>query len=367
MNCFFIVGPTATGKSELAADVARDLDAEVVSADAFQIYHGLDLLTAKPDAATLAKAPHHLIGTMSILEEMNAEKFRRLALPAIAEVHSRRKLAMVVGGSGLYIKALTHGLSPTPAAAPKLRAHLNELSMDQLRARLADLDPEAARKIDMKNRRRLVRAIEICMLTGKPVSAQRRQWAVAASLRNARRGCATEHPPGASHSEAATDGVFVFRDRDELYERINRRVEAMFENGVIEEVRATGAMGETASRMIGLREIRELLDGKMSPDPAEPGSSFDPDAGVGRAVQTDGAGRPSLIDPIGYPWARSGSILQCVAAIQQATRRYAKRQLTWFRRQTNFEPLNLSLLSHNEAVKWISQTPKAFGVAQGND
>jgi tRNA dimethylallyltransferase len=107
-----------------------------------------------------------------------------------------------------------------------------------------------------------------------------------------------------------TNGVFVFRDREQLYARINHRVEKMFENGVIEEVRAAGAVSSTASQMIGLREIRELLAGKMS-------------------------------------------ILQCVAAIQQATRRYAKRQLTWFRRQTNLEPLNLSLLSHNEAVKWI--------------
>src|SRR5437762_12082982 len=108
---FFIAGPTATGKSEIASDVAAELDAEIVSADAFQIYRGLDLLTAKPDAATLAKVPHHLIGTMSILEAMNAEKFRELALQAIGEIHSRGKLAIVVGGSGLYIKALTHGLS----------------------------------------------------------------------------------------------------------------------------------------------------------------------------------------------------------------------------------------------------------------
>src|SRR6266516_3967802 len=107
-DVFFIVGPTATGKSEIAADVAHELGAEIVSADAFQIYRGLDLLTAKPDAATLAKVPHHLIGTMSILEEMNAEKFRKLALQTINEIHSRGKFAIVVGGSGLYIKALTH-------------------------------------------------------------------------------------------------------------------------------------------------------------------------------------------------------------------------------------------------------------------
>jgi tRNA dimethylallyltransferase len=234
---------------------------------------------------------------------MNAEKFRKLALQAISEIHSRGKLAIVVGGSGLYVKALTHGLSSAPSADPDLRARLNELSLDDLEKKLRGLDRAAAKKIDMKNRRRLVRAIEICLLSGKAISEQRSGWSAAET--------------------AATTGVFVFRERDEIYERINRRVEAMFENGVIEEVRAVGAMSETASKMIGLRELRDLLDGKMS-------------------------------------------VLQCIAQIQQATRRYAKRQLTWFRRQTNFQSLNLSVLSHVEAVKRISQVAKTLGVAQGN-
>ena len=294
-EAFFIVGPTAVGKSELAADVADEMRAELLSADAFQIYRGLDLLTAKPDAAMLAKAPHHLIGTTPLHQEMNAEKFRRAASDAIDEIHSRGRPAIIVGGSGLYIKALTHGLARLPQINPKLRATLNALSTDALRSQLADLDPETARKIDPKNRRRLMRALEICLSTGKRASDQRTQWAIA--------GVGDRSQPG---SAIRATGVFVFRDRDELYERINRRVEAMFENGVIEEVRAAGPMSLAASQMIGLREIRQLLEGGMS-------------------------------------------ILQCVAAIQQATRRYAKRQLTWFRRQTNFQPLNLSLLSHNEA------------------
>jgi tRNA dimethylallyltransferase len=130
-NVFFIVGPTATGKSELAADIAHDLDAEIVSADAFQIYRGLDILTAKPETTTLAKVPHHLIGTIQIQEAMNAEKFRRIALRAIDEIHARGKPALVVGGSGLYIKALTHGLASLPAADPKLRAKLNASSVDE--------------------------------------------------------------------------------------------------------------------------------------------------------------------------------------------------------------------------------------------
>jgi tRNA dimethylallyltransferase len=301
---FFLVGPTATGKSEIAADVATEVGAEIVSADAFQIYRGLDLLTAKPDAATLAKVPHHLIGTMSILDEMSAVKFRERALVAISEIHSRGKLAVVVGGSGLYVKALTHGLSNGPSADPDLRAQLNEISLDNLQEKLRGLDPAAAERIDIKNRRRVTRALEIRLLTRKPSSAQRTGWS--------------------ADKTAATTGVVVFHDRPDLYDRINRRVEAMFDAGVIEEVCAVGAMSETASKMIGLREIRDLLDGKMS-------------------------------------------ILQCVAAIQQATRRYAKRQLTWFRRQTNFQPLNLSLLSQDEAVKEISQLARSFGVAQGND
>jgi tRNA dimethylallyltransferase len=291
---FFIVGPTATGKSELGADVAHELNAEIVSADAFQIYRGLDLLTAKPDPSTLAKAPHHLIGTMPLSEEMNAEKYRRAATRVIDEIHSRGKLALVVGGSGLYVKALSHGLAPLPEANPKLRQKLNAMSLDELLSQLNELDPQTARKIDVKNRRRLVRALEICLLIGKPASE-----VVAGGA-----------DPGRPGSPIPATGVFVFRDREELYERINQRVEAMFENGVIEEVGASGATSATASQMIGLREICELLEGRMS-------------------------------------------LSQCIAEIQQATRRYAKRQLTWFRRQTNFLPLNLSLLSHDEAVKWI--------------
>jgi tRNA dimethylallyltransferase len=310
-RAFFIVGPTATGKSALAADVASEMDAEIVSADAFQIYRGLDVLTAKPDPSTLAKAPHHLIGTMSVHEEMNAEKYRRAASGAIGEIQSRGKLAIIVGGSGLYIKALTHGLARLPGSDQKLREKLIARSLDELRSQLIELDSEAAGEIDMKNRRRVIRALEICLLTGKPASAQPKEWAVAAG--------ADRGEPG---SAIPATGVFVFRDREELYARINRRVERMFEDGVIQEVRAAGEVSATASQMIGFREIRQLLNSEMS-------------------------------------------ITQCVAAIQQATRRYAKRQLTWFRRQTNFSPLNLSLLTHNEAeilLRMLSERRRFSGV-----
>src|SRR5882757_7732531 len=169
-RAFFIVGPTATGKSEMAADVARETSAEIVSADAFQIYRGLDLLTAKPEASTFAKAPHHLIGTVPLSEEMNAEKYRRVARSVIENINSRGKLAIIVGGSGLYIKALTHGLAPLPESDSKLREKLNALSLTELRSRLCEFDPDTAERIDPKNRRRIVRALEICLLSGKPAS-----------------------------------------------------------------------------------------------------------------------------------------------------------------------------------------------------
>src|SRR5262249_3574157 len=240
-------------------------------------------------------------------EEMNAEKYRRAATGAIEEINSRGKLAIVVGGNGLYIKALTHGLTPLPEPDPKLRQKLNAMSLDDLNSQLRELDPEMARNIDLKNRQRIARTLEICLLTGKSASAQREQWAANASSVQRSASYRTK----LRRQDACATGVFVFRDRNELYKRINQRVEIMFERSVIEEVRTAGVMSATASQMIGLREIRELLGGTKS-------------------------------------------LPECMGEIQRAPRRYAKRQLTWFRRQSNFLPLNLSFLTHNEAVKWIS-------------
>ncbi len=289
-NCFFIVGPTSGGKSELAAEVAARCDAEVVSADAFQIYRGLPLLTAQPDEATLRKVPHHLIGAVPLDEGMSAEKFRGLALSAIEEINGRGKLAIVVGGSGLYLKALTHGLASLPAVDVKLRAELNALSLEELNARLLAVDLLGAEKIDRRNKRRVVRALEIFAQTEMPASAQRPQW---------------------QQDSVSATGVLILRERAELYARIDRRVEEIFRDGVTEEVARVGRLSVTAAETLGLEEIRRLLEGKIS-------------------------------------------AAECVAAIQQSTRRYAKRQLTWFRQQPIFEPLNLSK-DHATAADWILQ------------
>jgi tRNA dimethylallyltransferase len=250
----------------------------------------LPLLTAQPNESTLREAPHHLIGTVPLTEEMSAEKFRALALSAIEEINRRGRLPIVVGGSGLYLKALTHGLAPLPAVDSKLRAKLSALSLEELNARLLAVDPSGAEKIDLKNKRRLVRALEIFAQTKRPASAQCSQW---------------------EQNVPDVHGFFVFRERAELYSRIDRRVDEMFRDGVTGEVAQLGQVSKTAAKTLGLDSIRLLLEGKTT-------------------------------------------LPECVAAIQQATRRYAKRQLTWFRRQTNLEPLNLSK-DHATAVDWILQ------------
>jgi tRNA dimethylallyltransferase len=295
-STFFIVGPTAVGKSELAADVAAKTNAEIVNADAFQVYREFSLLTARPDCETLAKVPHHLVGEIGVDEDMNVERFRVMATKQIENLQARGKRALVVGGTGLYVKALTHGLSPVPRSDPELRRQLSETSLDELVARLTALDPAATSEIDLKNPRRVIRALEIALVTGQPASVRRKTWSV-----------------DDSGNLNLPDGVLVERDRDELKSRINRRVEEMFEAGVIEEVQRVGSKaGATAAKTLGFKPIGELLDGKMTRD-------------------------------------------ECIRAIQAATRQYAKRQLTWFRRQSSFELLNLSLLNHAEAVDRIAE------------
>ncbi len=198
----------------------------------------------------------------------------------------------MVGGSGLYLKALTHGLAPLPAVDAELRAELNALSLEELNARLLAVDPLGAETIDRQNKRRLVRALEIFAQTKRPASEQRSEW---------------------EQDAAEMRGVFVFRERAELYSRIDRRVEEMFRHGVTDEVARLGEVSVTAAKTLGLEEIRLLLEGKISQE-------------------------------------------ECVAAIQLATRRYAKRQLTWFRREHSLESLNLSSLKdHAAAVDWILQ------------
>jgi len=293
---FFLVGPTAVGKTALAIELAEQFDAEIVNADAFQVYRGLDVLTAKPDAEAQRRVRHHVLSQISLFETMSAASFRELARAALSDVHSRKKNAIVVGGSGLYLKAITHGFDQVPPPDPKMREELNRLPQKELAERLQKLSPELAARTDLKNPRRVIRAIEIAasVIPTRIVATD----AV----------CEPRSAPAAT----ATNGVLLLRDRDDLYQRINERVNAMFRDGVEEEVRALQDIGQTAASALGLKEIRALIAGQISRE-------------------------------------------ECIAKIQQATRRYAKRQLTWFRHQTTFSQLNLTPFSHREAVHAITQ------------
>ena len=298
-DTFFVVGPTAVGKTALAIELAEKFDAEIVNADAFQVYRGLDVLTAKPDAEAQRRVRHHLLGQIPLSETMSAAIFRELACGALADIHLRKKNAIVVGGSGLYLKGITHGFDQVPPPDPKLRDELSALPLKELAEQLRKLSPELAARTDLRNPRRVVRAIEIASASDGCPEGQ--AFSAADVVRGPR-----------SATAATVCGVLLLRDRIDLYQRINDRVNAMFRAGVEEEVRVLPEVGPTADSALGLKEIRALIAGQISRE-------------------------------------------ECIAKIQQATRRYAKRQLTWFRHQTSFPQLNLTPFSHREAVRAITQ------------
>lgn len=275
MSPLFLAGPTGSGKTAVALELARLLDpVEIINADAFQIYRGMAILTASPTTAELAECPHHLYAEFAPAFTCDAVAFARQAKAKIAEV-ATRALPLVVGGSGLYLKAVTHGLAPTPKGDPDLRDQLEAKTLDDLVALYRKLDPEGAAKTNLKNRRYVTRNLEICLISGQPASLLKREWE-------------TNHPDICA--------VYLHREREEVYDRINRRTLMMFEAGVVAEVAGLGSLSPTAEKAIGLREIRAHLAGDMD-------------------------------------------LEACLAAIQQQTRRYSKRQETWFKREPAFRQI----------------------------
>ena len=269
-STFFIVGPTASGKSALAVALAEQIGGEIVNADAFQLYQGMDLLTAKPAPADLARVPHHLYGVLPLTEACDAQRYRELALPVLADISARGKVPLVVGGSGLYIKSLSHGLAPLPPTDPELRARIAAMTLEAMREQLLQLDPRAADNVPLANPRYVSRALEICLLTGQPQSELRQTF---------------------TQTEPAGQGVVLWWEREDLYARINERVHTMLAAGLLAEVQALPELGITAAKAIGLREMQAHLRGELTLEAA-------------------------------------------VESMQQSTRRYAKRQTTWFRRES---------------------------------
>ena len=227
-----ITGPTASGKTDLALELARSFPLEVVSADSMQVYRHMDIATAKPSPEVLAALPHHLIDLVEPDEEFNAGMFVSHASRAITEVRSRRAIPVVVGGTGLYIKALIYGLAPVPSRSEPLRRVLNQSAQEKgtsfLWSMLHRLDPEAALGLSANDRVRIVRNLEIIFLTGRRPSE-----------------CLKQHGFERPRIEALT--VCVMPDRSELYERIDTRVERMVAQGLIDETERLLALGFPSS------------------------------------------------------------------------------------------------------------------------
>lgn len=236
---FYLVGPTGSGKSALAVALAELWGGEIVNADAFQLYRGLDICTAKPSPADMARVPHHLYGVLATTELGDAAFYAELARPIIADILSRNLVPIVVGGSGLYVKALTHGLSPLPSDEG-LRLKLAELTPAERVCWLLERDPEAEQTVNLKNDRYVSRALEICLLTGERQSALRQAWKA--------------EPP-------AYEGICLVWNREALQARVNQRVHDMVAAGLVAEIRDAGALSVTAGKAIGVREIRSHLEG----------------------------------------------------------------------------------------------------------
>ncbi|MFH0765089.1 MAG: tRNA (adenosine(37)-N6)-dimethylallyltransferase MiaA [Calditrichota bacterium] len=274
-----IVGPTAVGKTAVAVNMAEYIGAEIISTDSRQIYQGMAIGTGAPSAEELRRVPHHLIGVISPIKRLSAGDYARLAREAIIDIRNRGLIPLVVGGSGLYIKALTEGLAPIPPSDSLLRceieAEVDQLGMTAMIQRLAKIDPDYASKVSERDRKRLVRALEVWKLTGKSFSA----W----------------------HQEKRQDGfskvVFwgLTRPRAELWDMIERRINNMISSGWLDEVKALAeAFGglnhlpPPVTEGLGYRSIAAVLLGQLDPKTA-------------------------------------------VSRIVIATRQFAKRQMTWFK------------------------------------
>ncbi len=312
LRAVVIVGPTAVGKSALALELASVIDGEIVSADSRQVFRYLDIGTAKPTMDERARVPHHLLDVADPDEPFDVARYRRLALDAIAEITARSRPVVVCGGTGLYIRALLHGLFAGPAAVPGLRTALYELERQRgagtLHRRLAELDPVAASRLHPRDLVRIVRALEVREITGRPISA----WQ-------------GEHAFSDRKVEALLLGCH--RPRTELAGVIMARCRAMLDGGLLEEIQALARRGYCdelpALQSVGYREMRTYLRGEVTYEDA-------------------------------------------LDAFARATRRLAKRQRTWFRAESAvewFHPARERGALLARAVDWLEHPGRSAATA----
>ena len=309
-----ILGPTAVGKTAISIAVAEALEAEIVSADSRQIYRYMDIGTAKPTPAEQARVRHHLVDFVEPDERFSVADYQRAADKAIRDIQSRDKQPMLVGGAGLYFRAVVDGLFDGPNADVELRAKLRreaqEYGTDTLHNRLATIDPIAASRIHKNDLKRIIRALEVYEKTGKPISALQQQWQRADS-------CADDLSRRHTKLRYPFLAIGLNRARCELYQRINKRADAMLEVGLLEEVKVLLARGydknSSAMQSFGYKELIDYLDGKQD-------------------------------------WQTA------VELLKRNTRRFAKRQLTWFRNDPRIQWINLSeCASFDKAVTRIQK------------
>jgi len=270
----------------MALLLAERISGEIISVDSMQVYRGLDIGTAKPSAGDRARVPHHLIDVVDLTESFDAARFGALAKQAVTEIQSRGQVPIFCGGTGLYFKAFLEGLGESPAADAGLRAELEGTPLSDLLCELQQRDPATFERIDRKNPRRVIRAVEVIRLTGKPFSAQRADWSHAS--------CITHH----------TSRFFCLtRPTADLHARINSRVDEMFRRGLVEETRHLLERGleqnKTAMQVIGYRQVVEHLRGERA-------------------------------------------LLETIELVKTKTRQFARRQMTWFRKQLNVQWVKLS-------------------------
>ena len=283
-----IAGPTASGKTALAVALAQELGGEVVSCDSMQVYRRMDIGTAKPTVEEMHGIPHHMLDVAEPDEDFSVSRYCRMASPIVDDIVSRGKVAIIAGGTGLYMDSLIRGNAfapfPSTGVREKLEAQADAEGMEKIHAWLTSVDPEAAGRLHLSDRKRIIRALEVYLETGETITEHNRRTQAI--------------PPKYSPLWLGLD----FEDRAQLYHRIDRRVDIMLDMGLIDEIKGLLHSGIpekcTAMQAIGYKEFVDALQGR-------------------------------------------GTIVEAAYQVRQSSRRYAKRQLTWFRR--------------NQAIHWLTR------------
>lgn len=306
-----VCGPTASGKTGLAVELAKRLDGEVISADSMQLYTGLDIASAKPTKEEMQGIPHHMMDFLPPTTSFSVADYVEMARKKIAEVAARGKLPIIAGGTGLYINSLVDNIefddtSSDMAYRDELRAIEKEKGAGFLLEMLREVDPESAEKLHANNQSRIIRALEVYHISGKKMSDVQ-----AESRRN---------PSPYEPCMIALN----YTDRQDLYDRINKRVDIMLEQGLLEEAREffTHSDYDTAAQAIGYKELKPYFDGKAT-------------------------------------------LEECVEHLKQATRHYAKRQLTWFRKDKRINWINVDKSTSSEEIIEIAENfVKSYSISE---